>query len=167
MWFRSPLLAAALGALALAGCGSDDEAALIPQDDADRLSALVGEAGDASAAGECDRARRAVSEAEAELAGLPRRTDRQLKANLRDWLEHLDGQIADECEAPEPEETATPEPTVAPTETPTPTPTPSPTETPSPTATPAPTVTVEPGDGGGAVPPEEPQGTGGVPPGDD
>src|SRR5687767_4787911 len=103
MWFRSPLLAAALGALALAGCGSDDEAALIPQDDADRLSALVGDAGDASAAGACDRARRAVGEAEAELAGLPRRTDRQLKANLRDWLEHLDGQIADECEAPEPE----------------------------------------------------------------
>jgi hypothetical protein len=167
MWFRSPLLAAALGALALAGCGSDDEAALIPQDDADRLSALVGEAGDATAAGECDRARRAVNEAEAELAGLPRRTDRALKANLRDWLEHLDGQIADECEAPEPEETATPEPTVAPTETPTPTPTPSPTETPTPTATPEPTVTVDPGDGGGVVPPEEPAGTGGVPPGDD
>jgi hypothetical protein len=167
MWFRSPLLAAALGALALAGCGSDDEAALIPQDDADRLSALVGDAGDASAAGECDRARRAVSEADAELAGLPRRTDRRLKANLRDWLEHLDGQIAEECEAPEPEETATPEPTVAPTETPTPTPTPSPTETPTPTATPEPTVTVEPGNGGGAVPPEEPAGTGGVPPGDD
>jgi outer membrane murein-binding lipoprotein Lpp len=119
MWYRSPLLAAALGALALAGCGSDDESALIPQDNADQLSTLVAEAGDATAAGECDRARRAVSEAEAELSGLPRRTDRALKRNLRDWLEHLDGRIAEECEAPEDEETATPEPTETPTETPT------------------------------------------------
>jgi|SRR5918994_6417267 outer membrane murein-binding lipoprotein Lpp len=166
MWFRSPLLAAALGALALAGCGSDDESALIPQANADQLSTLVAEAGDATAAGECDRARRAVSEAKAELAGLPRRTDRALKANLRDWLEHLDRRIAEECEAPEPEETATPEPTPSPTETPTPTPTPSPTETPTPTVTPEPTATVEPGDGGGTVAPEEPDGTGGVGPED-
>jgi len=168
MWFRSPLLAAALGALALAGCGSGDDAALIPQDNADQLTALVGQAGDATAAGECDRARRAVSEAEAELSGLPRRTDRELKANLRDWLEHLDNRIAEECEAPEPEETATPEPTAtateAPTETPTPTPTPTPTE--EPTVEPEPTVTVDPGDGGGTVPPEEPPGTGGVAPED-
>jgi N-acetylmuramoyl-L-alanine amidase len=164
MWYRSPLLAAALGALALADCGSDDTA-LIPQDRADELTALVGEAGDASAAGECDTARRAVGDAQRELSGLPRRTDKQLKANLRDWLEHLDRRIAEECEAPPPEETATPEPTAAPTETPTPTPTPTPTETPAPTTTPEPTVTVDPGTGGDE-PPEEPPGTGGVPPED-
>jgi hypothetical protein len=167
MWFRSPLLAAVLGALALAGCGSGDDAALIPQADADQLTALVSEAGDAASAGECDRARRAVSEAEAELSGLPRRTDRELKQNLREWLEHLDKRIAEECEAPEPEETATPEPTAAPTETPTPTPTPTPTETPEPTATPEPTVTVDPGNGGTVAPEEEePPGSGGVPPED-
>jgi hypothetical protein len=166
MWYRSPLLAAALGALALAGCGSEDNAALIPQDDADQLSALVGEARDAVAAGECDRARRAVGEAESELSGLPRRTDKRLKANLRDWLEHLDGRIAEDCEAPEPAQTATPEPTETPTETPTATPTPTPTETPTPTATPEPTVTVDPGDGGEELP-EEPLGTGGVSPGDE
>ena len=167
MWFRSPLLAAALGALALAGCGSEDDTALIPQQDADQLTALVSEARDAATAGECDRARRAVSEAEAELSGLPRRTDRELKQNLREWLEHLDSRIAEECEAPEPEETATPEPTAAPTETPTPTATPTPTETPEPTATPEPTVTVDPGDGGTGVPEEEePSGSGGVPPED-
>jgi outer membrane murein-binding lipoprotein Lpp len=170
MWFRSPLrlLAAALGALALAGCGSDDESALIPQDDADQLSTLVAEAGDASAAGECDRALRAVSEAESELSGLPRQTSRQLKQNLREWLEHLDGRIAEECQAPEPEETATPEPTETPTAEPTETPTetPTPTATPTPTVTPEPTATVEPGDGGGTVSPEEPDGTGGVGAGD-
>ena len=167
MWYRSPLLAVALVALALAGCGSGDDAALIPQEDADQLTALVADAGDAAAAGECDRARRAVAEAEAELSGLPRKTDRALKANLRDWLEHLDGRIAEECAEPEPEETATPEPTAAPTETPTPTATPTPTETPDPTATPEPTVTVDPGDGGTGVPEEEePSGSGGVPPED-
>jgi outer membrane murein-binding lipoprotein Lpp len=168
MWFRSPLrlLAAALGALALAGCGSDDESALIPQDNADQLSTLVAEAGDASSARECDRARRAVSEAEAELSGLPRQTDRNLKRNLRDWLEHLDSRIAEECQAPEPEETATPEPTETPTAEPTETPTETPTATPTPTVTPEPTATVEPGDGGGTVSPEEPDGTGGVGAGD-
>jgi outer membrane biosynthesis protein TonB len=166
MSFRSPLLAAALGALALTGCGSDSPA-LIPQEDADRLTALVGEAGDAAAAGECDTARRAVREAELQLSGLPRRTDRELKANVRDWLQYLDSRIARECEAPEPEETATPEPTASPTETPTPEPTP--TETPTPTATPEPTVTVEPepDPGGGEPPVEEPPSTGGVSPEDD
>jgi outer membrane biosynthesis protein TonB len=163
MWFR-PLIAAALGALALTGCGSENDA-LIPQQDADQLTALVSEAGDASAAGECDRARQAVEEAELQLSGLPRRTDKRLKANLRDWLQYLDRKIADECEEPQPDETPTPEPTPEPTETPTPTATPEPTETPTPTPTPEPTVTVDPGTGGEGSP-EEPQGTGGVPPGD-
>jgi outer membrane biosynthesis protein TonB len=165
MRFRCLLLAAGLSAL-LAGCGSDN-AALIPQSDADRLSALVAEAGDASSAGECDAARRAVREAEQQLAGLPRKTDKNLKANLRDWLDYLNGRIADECQEQE-EETPTPTPTPTPTETPAPTETPTPTETPSPTETPTPTpsATVEPGTGGEQGP-EEPQGTGGVPPGED
>ena len=155
MWFRSPLLAAALGALALAGCGSENTA-LIPQADADQLTALVREAGDASAAGECDRARNAVREAELRLSGLPRKTDKNLKANLKDWLDYLDGRIADDCKAPEPDKTATPSPTEpAETQTPEPTetPTPEPTETatPEPTETPAPTET--PDTGGTTGPP--------------
>jgi hypothetical protein len=162
MWYRSPLLAAALGALALAGCGSDNPA-LIPQRNADQLTALVSEAGDAAAAGECDRARQAVGEARLELSGLPRKTDKRLKANLKQWLDHLDRRIADDCKAPKPEKTATPEPTPSATETPTPTP--SPDETPEPTATPAPTVTVDPGAGGDGQA-EEPPGTGGVAPED-
>jgi hypothetical protein len=167
MRFRSQLslIAAALCALALTGCGSENDA-LIPQQDADQLTALVSEAGDASAAGECERARQAVEEAELQLSGLPRRTSKRLKANLRDWLEHLDGQIADECEEPQPDETPTPEPTAEPTETPTATATPQPTETPTPTPTPEPTTTVDPGTGGEGQP-EEPPGTGGVPPEDE
>ena len=167
---RFPLLAAGLSALVLAGCGSKD-AALIPQAEADQLSTLVSEAGAASAAGQCDTARRSVREAEQQLAGLPRRTDRALKANLRDWLEHLDGAIVEECSA-EPEESETPAATPAPTETPTETPTATPTGTPTPTPTPTetppadPTPTVDPGTGGEEAPAEEPDATGGVPPGD-
>ncbi len=158
MSFRSPLLAAALGALALAGCGSEDPT-LIPQEDADQLMSLVSEARDAFDAGECDRAREAVKEGELQLSGLPRKTDTALKANLRDWLEYLDGRIAKECKAPEPEETPTP--TETPTETATETPTETATETPTETATPEPTVTVDP-----EAPLEEPPATGGVPPED-
>ena len=50
-----------------------------------------------------------MREAERELNGLPRETDQALKANLRDWLDHLDAAIAERVQgAAEPEETATP-----------------------------------------------------------
>jgi outer membrane biosynthesis protein TonB len=165
MRFRSLLVAAGVSAL-LVGCGSDNDK-LIPQGDADQLSSLVAEAGDAAAAGECDAAQRAVRDAAQQLSGLPRRTDKNLKQNLRDWLDYLDQQIADKCEA-KPEETATPTPTPSATETPTPTPTPTETPTPTPTETPTPTPTpsVDPGTGGEQGP-EEPSGSGGVPPGDE
>ena len=165
MRFRSLLVAAGVSAL-LAGCGSDNDN-LIPQGDADQLSSLVAEAGDASAAGECAAAERAVRQAEQQLSGLPRRTDRNLKQNLRDWLDYLDQQIADSCEAT-PEETPTATPTATPTETPTETPTPTPTETPTPTPTETatPTPTVDPGTGGEEGP-EEPGESGGVPPGEE
>jgi outer membrane murein-binding lipoprotein Lpp len=168
MSYRSPLLAAALGSLLLAGCGSENTA-LIPRKDADQLTALVSEAGDASASGECDRARAAVGEAQLRLAGLPRKTDRELKSNLKQWLEHLESRIARECKAPEPDKTPEPTPTEAP-ETPTPTPTETAEPEPTETATPEPTVTVDPGLGGGTggeAPPEEPAGSGGVGSGDD
>ena len=92
MRFPPQLLAAGLCAVALAGCGKENPK-LIPQSDADRLTALVQEAGDSSAAGSCDAARRAVREADAQLAGLPRKTSRPLKANIRAWLDHLDGPL--------------------------------------------------------------------------
>lgn len=164
MWYRSPFVAAAVGSLVLAGCGSDNPA-LIPQQDADQLTALVSEARDAAAAGECDRARRAVGEAELQLSGLPRRTDRRLKANLRDWLDYLDGRVAEECKAPEAEETPTPAAT-EPEQTATPEATETATPEPTETATPVPTATVDPGTGGEGAP-EEPQGSDGVSPGNE
>ena len=160
MAYRSPLLAALLGALVLAGCGSENEA-LIPQNKADQLSSLVADAGQASAAGECEAARRAVRTAEQQVGALPRGTDRELRANLREWLDDLDSRIADECSA-EPEVTPTPEATETATPEATETATPEPTET----ATPEPTATVDPGTGGEEGPVEELPGSGGVPPGD-
>jgi cell division septation protein DedD len=172
MRFRPLLIAAGLSAL-LAGCGSENER-LIPQDNADQLSALVADAGEQSAAGECDAASRTVRDAELQLDELPRRTSKQLKDNLSEWLAYLDEQIGEECEA-EPEETVTPEPTPSATETPeptatstpTPTETPSPSPSPSPTTSPEPTVTVDPGTGGEQGPPEEPDESGGVSPEED
>jgi hypothetical protein len=163
MPYRLPMLVAvALSALALAGCGSGSQNdALIPQDDADQLKTLVADAGDASDAGECERARRAVGDAERELSGLPRRTDERLKDNLEAWLQHLDRRIAQDCEAPQEEETATPEPTPTDTPSPSPTPTPSPSPTPTATASPEPTVTVDPDTGGEGLP-EEPTDSDGV-----
>ena len=159
MRYRWLLLAVLLSAL-LAVCGAQNDA-LIPQDDADRLSGLVADAGSASDAGDCDAARRQVSEAEQQLSALPRKTDPELKQNLRDWLTYLDGQIDDQCEA-EPDKTPTPSPTETPTETPTPTPTPTATPSPTPSPTAAPT---EPGSGGEPAPTEEPSGGNGVSPG--
>jgi outer membrane biosynthesis protein TonB len=168
---RYPLLAIWLGALALAGCG-DENRALIPQDQADQLLALVDEAGSASASGECAAARSSVRKAEAELNELPQRTSEDLKQNVADWLAHLDREIEAECgqEEEEPEETPTATPTETATPTPTPTETPTPTPTPTPTATPVPTEvpTVSPDPGTGGEPaPEQPDGSGGVPPGQD
>jgi predicted small lipoprotein YifL len=164
MRFPSQLLAAALCALALTGCGKENPK-LIPQSDANRLTALVQEAGEASAAGSCDAARRAVRESEHQLAGLPRKTSRSLKANIRKWLDLLDRDIKDECgkESASPTATATATASPEPTETASPTETPTATETPTPSASPEPTVTIDPGTGGGQGPPEEPSPSDGVP----
>jgi|SRR5688572_10446082 hypothetical protein len=168
MRLRSQLIAAGLSVFVLAGCGSQNDA-LIPPEDADTLSGLVADAGQASDAGECDSARRAVREAERQLDALPSTTSRRLKRRLNEWLAYLDGEIAKECEtAAEETPTATPTPEDTPTATPTATPTeePTATATPTPSATPEPTVTVDPGTGGGGLP-EEPPDTGGVSPEED
>jgi outer membrane biosynthesis protein TonB len=170
MRFRSLLPGAVLAALLAAGCGRDDPQ-LIPQRDADDLLALVDEAGQSLEAGACDRAHEAVDAADRQVSELPRRVNRQLEDNLRDWLRHLDRRIRAECDdaAAEEEATPTPTPTPTPTETPTPTPTPTPTETPTPTPTPTPTATpvptATPGTGG-ETPPTEPDTDTGVPEGE-
>jgi hypothetical protein len=145
-------------ALALGGCGSENRR-MLPEQDASALLTTVDEIESAVSDGECEDAATLVGEAKNQVAELDDSVARSLRRNLRDWLDHIDNRLDNDCKAKEPSPTATPEetetPTPSPTETPTPTPTPTATATPTPTATPAPTEapTVEPPDTGGATPP--------------
>jgi len=152
-----PALLLAAGILGT-GCGQSDDRALIPEDRSQALLAAVDRIGDGCAAEDPGAAQAAVDEANVQVSALPRRVDADLKQNLTQWIEHIQGRIDRDCEAapdPTPTATETPEPTPTATETPTPTPTPTetptPTATPAPTETPAPTPTV-PSDPGGGVP---------------
>lgn len=158
--------------LLVAGCGQDTSD-LISAASAQELVALVDAAGQASAAGDCAAAEDAVARARTRAGNLSDRVDAELKANLRAWLRHLGDAVQAECGADaEPSPTPTPTPTPSPTPTPTasPSPTPTPTETPAPTPTPTETATpapTSPPDVDPGALPTEPEGTGGVPDGED
>jgi outer membrane biosynthesis protein TonB len=143
-------LALALVAAALAaGCGDENNRALIAEADSQALLESVARIERACADNDVSGARAAADEAAAQINGLPRRVDDALQANLLEWVEHIEGRLDRDCEA---EEEATPEPTETATPEPTETPTPEPTET----ATPEPTVE-PPGDGGVLAPEDQGQ----------
>jgi hypothetical protein len=154
---RRTILATALVAAALlAGCGKTNTA-LIPGDRASSLQDTVNQIQDACNNHDVQAAQSALDEASAQINELPRKVDRQLKANLRDWVNQIERRVDRDCQdeatpTPTPTQTDTPTSTPTATETPTPTPTPTPTatETPTPTAT-AP-ATATPGDGGTEAP---------------
>jgi hypothetical protein len=134
----APLVALAAAALLAAGCGQTNPK-LIPQSNADQLTASVDQITEACSSGDAAAVHTKVSETENLVNELPRRTDRDLKTNLSDWLKHIDDRADRDCKpdaSPTPSATNTPSPTPSPTETPSPTP--SPTETPSPTPSPSP-----------------------------
>ena len=144
MPMRVTLVLALAAALLAAGCGQDNNRALIPQDDADQLLASVDRVEAACADEDASKARSALNETKAQINELPRRVDDELQNNLIAWVDQIERRIDRDCE---PQEEPTPEPTetAAPTETATPEPTetPAPTETPSEGGVPAPE-----GDGG-------------------
>jgi len=147
-WF-----ALAATVVAAAGCGSSNPK-LIPQSNADQLTASVDAISSACSNGDAAAVHRKVSDAQNLVLELPRKTDSQLKANLRQWLRHIDAHADSDCKAqatPTPSPSQTPTPT--PTETPTPTPTPTETATPTPTATATPSATATPDTGGGVPAP--------------
>jgi hypothetical protein len=147
-------LALALAAAALAaGCGEDNDRALLAAADSQALLESVDRIESACADNDVSEARAAADEAAAQINGLPRRVDDSLQDNLLEWVEHIEGRLERDCEAeeeptPDPTETATPEPTETATPEPTETATPEPTETPTPeptgTATPEPEPTASP-----------------------
>ena len=143
---RALTLLAALAALALPGCGGEDEPT-IPQENADRLVDLLRQARvQAGDQDRCDKLQDLVAQIRAEVDQLPDSVDRDTRRTLDDGVGNLEDDAREECEQAEttPTETET-----TPTETET-----VPTET---ETVPPPTETVPP-------PAQEP-GTGGVPPG--
>jgi septal ring-binding cell division protein DamX len=151
---RRTLLPLVLAAL-LTGCGSSGDR-LLSERQADRLLGTVDATERAAAAGDCAAARQAAREGAGEAAGLGR-VDRELRANLRDWFNHLADRVRSECgQEPEPEETASPEPTATATPEATATATPEPTAT----ASPEPTATAEPPPPTGGVEPPPEDGVG-------
>ena len=153
---RVTLVLALVAAVLAAGCGQENNRALIPQDNADALLASVDRVEAACADEDASTARAELNETKAQINELPRRVDDELQNNLIEWVDQIERRIDRDCE---PEEEATPEPTetAAPTETATPEPTetPAPTETatPEPTETPVPTET--PSEGGVPAPEED------------
>jgi hypothetical protein len=151
----APLLALAAAALLTAGCGQSNPK-LIPQSNADELTASVDQITEACSSGDAAAVHTKVSETQNLVSELPSKTDRGLKSNLRDWLSHIDERADRDCKpdaSPTPSPTETSTPTPSPTETSTPTPSPTPTATatatPSPSATPSASATP---DTGGGVP---------------
>jgi uncharacterized protein YecT (DUF1311 family) len=150
----APLLALAATVALAAGCGESNPK-LIPQANADQLTASVDDITAACADGDAQAVHDKVNDAENLVSELPRRTDAALKQNMRDWLQHIDQRADRDCK---PEKTPTPTPTETPTPTPTPTetatPTPTQTATPTPTETATPTPTTTPDTSGGVPAPE-------------
>jgi len=153
-----PLGLALAAALLLPACGGSNPK-LIPQDRADRLTRTLDLVAQHTSDEDCSGAQASLRRARSQLAELPRRVDRRLKANLGDWLDQIASRIPEECKKKQAE---TPTPTEAPEETATP----SPTDTPTPTPTPSPTATATPSPEGGDEQNSPPDGTGGVQPPD-
>jgi hypothetical protein len=156
---RAAPLAALAAAAVLAGCGQSSPK-LIPQSDADKLTAATDAISTACADGKRQKAADAVQQAGDLVNTLPRKVDSGLKQNMRAWLAHISSRLDQDCRK-KASKTPTPSPSPTPTPTPTPSPTPTPTPTPSATATPSPTATATPTTGTGGAPAPD-GGSGGV-----
>ncbi len=110
------LLAAALVALFLAGCGSGEE---IPSDRAEALTAQLDQLEQEIDAGDCESADATLTALSAEIQDLSGEIDRDIRRGLRDLFGQLDSLFVEQCGEPTTTtETTTTEPT---TETTTPT----------------------------------------------
>ena len=154
-------------ALVLAGCGQSNPE-LIPQSNADALTATAGKIRTACDAADRTVARREIRNAQREIDALPSSVSPELRKNLEDWVQQIRDRLTADCQGDEPADTPTPEATetqtAEPTETATATETAAPTETateaPTDTPTAAPTDTAAPTE---TAPPVEPTTTPDVP----
>lgn len=143
---RRFLLLSALLAAGLSGCG-DSGNDLIPERTAARMIEFVDTVDSAMAQDppDCKAAREAAERGGRRVDELSSRVDEDLKANLKDWFEHLGDEARKECrQRQEPEKTPTPDATEEPEDEETPAPTPTSTPTPAPTEAPTETPTEAP-----------------------
>ena len=171
--------AVAAGAIALAGCGGDDEGPQIPRAQASALINRLEEAQRRSEPFRCNDLRRdTIPALETQLRTLPANLDGDVRQTLEDGIAHLRELVEQECDGAQRErkrrrererENTTPTTPTAPTPTPAPTPEPTPTPTqpePEPEPEPQPQPEPQPDNGGGGTPaPQDDGGGGAVAPG--
>ncbi len=158
---RLTALSTACLALGAAGCGGADKGKITTAQ-ATKLNRSVDRAEAAFEKGDCVQARTVAAAGADKVAALGGDVDDALRQNLIDGFNHLEKELAANCDKPTATptatatatatETATPEPTDTPSATPKPTDTP----TATPTTTTEPTATPTPNDTGGTDPGEDP-----------
>jgi acyl-CoA reductase-like NAD-dependent aldehyde dehydrogenase len=136
-----------LVSVAVAGCGSSTD--LIPASDASALDQSIGQVADATAAGDCEAAASALSDAQSEFSQLPASVNSELRSRIAAGLQRLETSVPVQCleTKPKPITTPTTTTTTTPTTTPTTTTTTPTTTTTTPTTTTT-TPTVPPDNGG-------------------
>jgi hypothetical protein len=152
---RLSVLSLAAFALVVSGCGNADTGKLSSAQGG-KLTKYVETAQAAFDKQDCGAARTAATAGANKVAALHGKVDTDLRQNLIDGFNHLEKELAANCNKAEatatPSATATDTPTETPTETASPTPEPTDTPTATPTATTAPTSTPTPNDTGGTDP---------------
>ena len=94
-------------ALVLAGCGQSNPE-LIPQSNADALTATADKIRTACDAADRTVARREIRNAQREIDALPSTVDSKLRKNLEDWVQQIRDRITADCQGDEPADTPTP-----------------------------------------------------------
>jgi cell division septation protein DedD len=143
-----------LSSAAISGCGSSAD--LIPASDASALDQSIGQVADATAAGDCEAAASALSDAQSEFGQLPSSVNSELRSRIAAGLQRLETSVPVQCLETKPKPITTPTTTSTTTTPTTTTTTPTTTTTTPTTTTTTPTTTTTtppvPPDNGGITP---------------
>ncbi|MEI7691339.1 MAG: hypothetical protein WCJ50_02310 [Actinomycetes bacterium] len=141
-----------LASAAISGCGSS--AGLIPASNASALDQSIGQVADATAAGDCEAAASALSDAQSQFNQLPSSVNSQLRARIASGLQRLTTSVPVQCLETKPKPITTPTTTTTAPTTTTTTPTTTTTTPTTTTTTPTTTTTTPttPPDNGGITP---------------
>jgi hypothetical protein len=96
-----------LGAAGLAACGNKTNPAMIPAANASELKDHLDDVHAAIDNEDCGEAARAVAQVRADLESLPSGTSQRLQARLKEGVDALDKQAAEECQPTATTDTAT------------------------------------------------------------